>query len=184
MWPVHISALFVFHTALCSSEKLPFWFVILTSVIIRQNFFTSRFSRILTMYMSEDKEDAMDRCKWRKMIKDVQWSGWVWVGECFFWYRPTRVVPRVVPDKRPLNGCVCVCVCVCVCTCQKLPPHIHCIATLLCEIWNSNLMFCSSNAISADVCNVQSACLKCPPSAAVQFCSLLHHSLIAASVTR
>jgi len=32
------------------------------------------------------------------------------VGECFFWYRPTRVVP----DKRPLNGCVCVCVCVCV----------------------------------------------------------------------
>ena len=32
------------------------------------------------------------------------------MGECFFWYRPTRVVP----DKRPLNGCVCVCVCVCV----------------------------------------------------------------------
>jgi len=24
------------------------------------------------------------------------------VGECFFWYRPTRVVP----DKRPLNCCV------------------------------------------------------------------------------
>ena len=39
------------------------------------------------------------------MIKDVWWSGWVWVGECFFWYRPTRVVP----DKRPLNGCVRVC---------------------------------------------------------------------------
>ena len=48
----------------------------------------------------------MDCCKWRKMIKDVRWSGWVWVGECFFWYWPTRVVP----DKRPLNGCVCVCV--------------------------------------------------------------------------
>ena len=47
-------------------------------------------------------EDAMDRSKWRKMIKDVQWSGWVWAGECFFWYRPTWVVP----DKRPLNGCV------------------------------------------------------------------------------
>jgi len=29
-----------------------------------------------------------------------RWSGWVWVGECFFWYRPTQVVP----DKRPLNG--------------------------------------------------------------------------------
>ena len=26
------------------------------------------------------------------------------MGECFFWYRPTRVVPY----KRPLNGCVCV----------------------------------------------------------------------------
>jgi len=31
------------------------------------------------------------------------------VGECFFWYLPTRVVP----DQRPLNGCV-VCVSVCV----------------------------------------------------------------------
>ena len=26
------------------------------------------------------------------------------MGECFFWYRPNRVVP----DKRPLNGRVCV----------------------------------------------------------------------------
>ena len=49
----------------------------------------------------------MDRCKWRKMIKEARWSGWVWVGECFFWYRPTRVVP----DQRPLNGrCCCCCV--------------------------------------------------------------------------
>jgi len=47
-----------------------------------------------------NKEDAMDRCKWRKVIKEVSWSGWVWAGECFFWYWPTRVVP----DKRPLNG--------------------------------------------------------------------------------
>jgi len=30
------------------------------------------------------------------------------VVECFFWYRPTRVVP----DRRPLNGCVFVCVCI------------------------------------------------------------------------
>ena len=51
-------------------------------------------------------EDAMDRSRWRKLIKDVRWSGWVWVGECFFWYRPTRVVL----DQLPLNGCVCVCV--------------------------------------------------------------------------
>ena len=55
-------------------------------------------------------EDAMDRCKWRKVIKDVRWSGWVWVGECFFWYRPTRVVP----DKRLLNSCV---------LCVFLNPH-------------------------------------------------------------
>ena len=26
------------------------------------------------------------------------------MGECFFWYWPSRVVP----DKGPLNGCVCV----------------------------------------------------------------------------
>ena len=66
-----------------------------------------------------NKEDAIDRCKWRKVIKDVWWSGWVWVGECFFRYRPTRVVP----DKRPLNGCVCVCVCVCVILCRTNIPR-------------------------------------------------------------
>ena len=32
-----------------------------------------------------------------------QLTGWVWVGECLFWYRPTRVVP----DQRPLNGRCC-----------------------------------------------------------------------------
>ena len=53
-----------------------------------------------------NKEDAMDRCKWRKVIKEVRWPGWVWAGE---WYRPTRVVP----DKRPLNGCCCCCFYVC-----------------------------------------------------------------------
>ena len=47
-----------------------------------------------------------------KVIKDVRWSGWVWVGECFFWYRPTRVVP----DQQPLNGCCCCCYCCCCCT--------------------------------------------------------------------
>jgi len=38
-------------------------------------------------------------------FKIARWSGWVWVGECFFWYRPTRVVP----DQRPLNGRCCCC---------------------------------------------------------------------------
>jgi len=41
------------------------------------------------------------------MVKEARWSGWVWVGECFFWYRPTRVVP----DQRPLNGRRCCCCC-------------------------------------------------------------------------
>jgi len=41
------------------------------------------------------------------VIKEAWWSGWVWVGECFFWYRPTRVVP----DQRPLNGRCCCCCC-------------------------------------------------------------------------
>jgi len=54
-----------------------------------------------------NKEDAVDRCKWRKVIKEVRWPGWVWAGECFLWYRPTRVVL----DKRPLNGCWWSCCC-------------------------------------------------------------------------
>ena len=43
-----------------------------------------------------NKEDAMDRGRWKKLIKIGWWSGW-WVGECFFWYRLTQVVP----DKGP-----------------------------------------------------------------------------------
>jgi len=30
-----------------------------------------------------NKEDAMDRGRWKKLIKIGWWSGW-WVGECFF----------------------------------------------------------------------------------------------------
>ena len=49
-----------------------------------------------------NKEDAIDPCKWRKMIKDVRdQDGCEWVS--FFWYRPTGVVL----DQRPLNGCHC-----------------------------------------------------------------------------
>ena len=58
---------------------------------------------------------------WRKLTKDVWWSGWVWVGECFFWYRPTWVVL----DKGPLNGCVCsVHRTVTVAPTQKIPPMV------------------------------------------------------------
>ena len=51
-----------------------------------------------------NKEDAMDRCKLTKLIKDVRWSGWVWVGEFL-------LVPAYPgsPGSKPLNGCVCVC---------------------------------------------------------------------------
>jgi len=50
-----------------------------------------------------NKEDAMDRSKWRKMINDVRWSGWVWVGECFFWYLAH------LDSHRQRAICVCVC---------------------------------------------------------------------------
>jgi len=43
-----------------------------------------------------NKEDAVDHDRWKKLIKIGWWSGW-WVGECFFSYRLTRVVP----DKGP-----------------------------------------------------------------------------------
>ena len=61
----------------------------------------------------------MDCSKWRKLIDDVWWSGWVWVDECFFWYRPTRVVPPVKPvcvlctdyihDHHMMHLSVCLC---------------------------------------------------------------------------
>jgi len=35
--------------------------------------------------------------RWRKLIKDVWRTWWVWGGKCFFWYRPTQV-------QRPFNG--------------------------------------------------------------------------------
>ena len=79
-----------------------------------------------------NKEEAMDRCKWRKVIKEARWSRWVWVGECFFWYRPTRVVP----DQRPLNGRCC-------CGCFKSPNgrmykarrRLFYLLMLVCENW-------------------------------------------------
>jgi len=76
--------------------------------------------------------DLSFRWEWER-----EWSHWngrelvrkicsrtplVWVGECFFWYRPTQVVP----DKRPLNGCVCVAV--------TIPTQLHIIAILKADI--------------------------------------------------
>jgi len=45
---------------------------------------------------SLNRVDAMDRGRWKKLIKTGWWSGW-WVGECFFWYR----LMQVIPDKGP-----------------------------------------------------------------------------------
>jgi len=64
------------------------------------------------------------------------------MGEYFFWYRPTRVVP----DKRPLNGCVCVCVCVraCVRACVRV-----CVCACVCvcvsfAVTNGTLLDCEN----------------------------------------
>jgi len=59
-----------------------------------------------------NREDAMDRSRWMKHIRDNRWPRWVWVGECFFWYRFTRVVPDKI-HRAVKRLCVCVCVCVC-----------------------------------------------------------------------
>ena len=52
------------------------------------------------------KKDAIDRqSRWRKLMKDVWWTWCVWMGKCFIWYRPTRVVL----DKGPLTSHVHMC---------------------------------------------------------------------------
>ena len=64
----------------------------------------------------------------------------MWVDECFFWYRPTRVVP----DQGPLNGCVCVrvraCVraCVCVCVCVSMLHVRLSLAGRICRLGCAN----------------------------------------------
>ena len=47
----------------------------------------------------------IDHCKWRKMIKDVWWSVWVWVGECFFL---VPAYPGCPGQKAVKRLCVCV----------------------------------------------------------------------------
>jgi len=43
---------------------------------------------------------VVDCSRRRKLIKDVWWLRWLWVGECFFWYQRTRVVPDPSAVKR------------------------------------------------------------------------------------
>jgi len=60
------------------------------------------------------------------------------VGECFFWYRPTRVDP----DKRPLNSCVCVCLC----TFESLDNY-----NALCIYISISKMFCDVRSFEREL---------------------------------
>ena len=76
------------------------------------------------------------------------------MGECFFWYRPTLVVP----EKRPLKGCVCVRVRVrvrmrvCVCAVARICGRNYVTHLCVCFIsFSFFLLFCSSNQQSQAV---------------------------------
>ena len=58
-------------------------------------------------------------------------SSWVWVGECFFWYRLTWAVL----DKGLLNGCVCVCIYSC--------TYYHSSTLFACVLW----VICKCNVL-------------------------------------
>jgi len=61
------------------------------------------------------------------------------VGECFFWYRPPRVVPAV---KR-----LCVCVCVCACACV----HVLNLLLMLTQMLTLCLCVCMSMFVCLSV---------------------------------
>ena len=71
-----------------------------------------------------------------KADTDDWWPRWVWVGECFFWYRLTRVFP----DKfhRAVKR-----LCVCVCPLSLTSRYFHSAsATLsLTMLWYSSHLF-------------------------------------------
>jgi len=50
----------------------------------------------LMLSVDGDADAAIEARIRMKLIKIARWSGW-WVGECFFWYQLTQVVP----DKGP-----------------------------------------------------------------------------------
>jgi len=60
-----------------------------------------------------NREDAMDRSRWKKQIGIFDdHDGCEWVNVFFFWYRLTRVVPDKI-QRAVKRLCVCV-LCVCV----------------------------------------------------------------------
>jgi len=87
----------------CYYECINGWPLTIVYIALRFHYLCNVW--LVERFIKLNKEDAVDRCKWRKVIKEARWSGWVWVGECFFWYQPTRVVP----DQRLLNSRCCCC---------------------------------------------------------------------------
>ena len=61
------------------------------------------------------------------------------MGECFFWYRPTRVVP----DQRPLNGRCCCCRETFAIICTNMKHHHSLVHHLLQPASNNRLQSCS-----------------------------------------
>jgi len=65
-----------------------------------------------------NREEAIGHIRWMKQIRDDWWPWHVWVGECFFWYLVTQVVPdKIQRAIKWLCVCVCMCVWVWVCVC-------------------------------------------------------------------
>jgi len=60
-----------------------------------------------------NSEHAVDRNRWRKLIRDDWWQWWVWVGECFFSGTGSPGLSRSLgqsPKSRKKVVCVCVCI--------------------------------------------------------------------------
>jgi len=81
-----------------------------------------------------NREDAMDHNRWRKQTRDDWWPWYVWVGECFVYYRLTRVVPDKIPSAIKW---LCVYVCLSV---TKYLLKLHLQLTECC--WLLMLMYC------------------------------------------
>jgi len=54
-----------------------------------------------------NREDAMDRSRWRKQIGIIDDHDECEIGECFFWYWLTRVFPNKI-NRALKRLCVCV----------------------------------------------------------------------------
>ena len=85
-----------------------------------------------------NREDAVDRNRWRKQMRDGRWPREVWVGECSFWYWLTWVVLDKI--QRAIKW-----LCVCVCVCVYRPDLV------LCELYEYSWQELITNQHSSDV---------------------------------